>query len=178
MARKNNPKKSFGSRGIYYLALELHVIALRYQLKGTNMLDQVLFSKTNLAVMNKTLDASMLRARVIANNIANVNTPGYQRVDVKFEKYLADALDRSKLKGATTNERHMGLGKPRIGEINATAYRPIDPTLPSGVNNVDIDEEMAKLAENQIIFNYAVKFEKGVFNKINAAIQAKSLPQQ
>lgn len=142
------------------------------------MLDQVLFSKTNLPAMNKTLDAAMLRARVIANNIANVNTPGYQRVEVKFEKYLADALDRSKLKGVTTNSRHLSVGKPRIDEVNAEVYKPRDPTLASGVNNVDIDEEMSKLAENQIIFQYGIKFEKGIFNKINAAIQAKSLPSQ
>jgi len=52
---------------------------------------------------------------------------------------------------------------------------PVDPTLASGVNNVDIDTEMAKLAENQILYNFGAKFLNGKFKKLNAAIQAKSI---
>jgi flagellar basal body rod protein FlgB len=46
------------------------------------------------------------------------------------------------------------------------------------MNNVDIDMEMAKLAETQIMYNYAVRFGKGAYRKIDAAIQAKSIPLQ
>jgi flagellar basal-body rod protein FlgB len=50
--------------------------------------------------------------------------------------------------------------------------------LPSGVNNVDIDTEMAKLAEAQIQYNFSIKFGQGVFKKMNAAIKGQSLPIQ
>jgi flagellar basal body rod protein FlgB len=40
---------------------------------------------------------------------------------------------------------------------------------------VDIDMEMAKLAENQILYNFSAKFLKGQYNKLNAAIQAKDI---
>ena len=39
-------------------------------------------------VINKAADASWLRHQAIANNIANIDTPGYKRVDVDFESVL------------------------------------------------------------------------------------------
>jgi flagellar basal-body rod protein FlgB len=139
------------------------------------MLEKILFDKTNLPVLNRTLDAAMLRSRTIANNIANVTTPGYRRVEVSFEDELRLALDRTRLQGAKTDEQHFDMGRKDLSSVNAEAYHPYDPTQPSGVNNVDIDTEMAKLAETQIQFNYAVKFEQGLFRKLNAAIQGKSI---
>lgn len=139
------------------------------------MLSDMLFNKTNLPVVSKALDSAMLRSKVIANNIANVTTPGYKRVEVSFENELRDALDRTRLKGSVTNEKHIALGRKDLTSVNPKAYHPNDPTLPSGVNNVDIDTEMAKLAENQIAFNYAIKFGQGIFKKMNAAIQGRSI---
>jgi flagellar basal-body rod protein FlgB len=138
------------------------------------MLGEML-SRTNLSLTQKMMDTAMLRGRVIANNIANVNTPGYRRVEVAFEEELRSALDRTKLKGTRTDEKHLAMGRKDLSGVNAEAYHPYDPTLPSGVNNVDIDMEMAKLAETQITYNYAVRFGQGVFKKLNAAIQGKSL---
>jgi flagellar basal-body rod protein FlgB len=139
------------------------------------MLNEMLFNKTNLALINKSLDAAMLRSRVISNNIANVTTPGFRRVEVSFENELKDALDRNRLQGSLTDDQHIAMGRKSLSEVNAQAYHPYDPTLPSGVNNVDIDTEMAKLAETQLEFNYAVKYGQGIFKKMNAAIQGRSI---
>jgi flagellar basal-body rod protein FlgB len=141
------------------------------------MLGETMFDQTPIPVLLKSLDAGMLRSRTIANNIANVNTPGYQRVEVTFEDELRKALDTTKLKGTRTNEKHLPLGKLDFSELNPKVEKPVDPTLPSGVNNVDIDSEMAKLAENQLLFNFSAKFLKGTYTKLNAAIQAKSIQQ-
>lgn len=139
------------------------------------MLEKTLFNKTNLPLLSQTMDAAMLRSRTIGNNIANVNTPGYRRVEVAFEEQLRTALDRTRLQGSRTDEEHMAMGRKIFSEVNAEAYHPYDPTQPSGVNNVDIDIEMSKLAETQITYNYAVRFGQGFFKKINAAIMAKSI---
>ncbi len=141
------------------------------------MLGEMLSRSTNLPLVQKTMDAAMLRGRVIANNIANVNTPGFRRVEVAFEEELRSALDRTRLKGSRTDEKHLDMGRRNLSSVNAQAYHPYDPTLPSGVNNVDIDMEMSKLAETQIMYNYAVRFGQGIFKKLNAAIQAKPLQQ-
>ncbi|MDR2577897.1 MAG: flagellar basal body rod protein FlgB [Chitinispirillales bacterium] len=139
------------------------------------MLSGAILNKTNLPVITRGMDAAMLRARVMANNIANVNTPGFARVEVKFEEEMRRALDRTRLQGTRTNNGHMKIGRLNLDEVGPTAYRPYDPTLPSGVNNVDIDTEMAKLAETQIAFNYLQKFHQGMFNKLNSAISARPI---
>ena len=135
---------------------------------------EILFRKTSLPAVEKSLDANMLRSKAIANNIANVDVPGYQRVEVSFEDDLKKALDRTKLKGTRTNKNHLDIGRRNIEKINPKSYRPVDPTQPSGVNNVDIDIENAKMAENQIIFNYAVKFANSRFTAVQNSIKGRS----
>jgi flagellar basal-body rod protein FlgB len=142
---------------------------------GGLMLGESLFNQSGIPLLSKSLDAGMMRSKAIANNIANVNTPGYKRIEVTFEDELRKALDNSRLQGTRTNEKHLQLGKLDIASINAKVKKPIDPTLPSGVNNVDIDSEMAKLAENQLLFNFSAKFLHGKFTKLNAAIGMKDI---
>jgi flagellar basal-body rod protein FlgB len=142
---------------------------------GNSMLGETVFKRGSIPVLTKSLDASMLRQRAIANNIANVNTPGYQRIEVTFEDELRKALDKTKIRGLRTDAQHLELGKRNIASLQPKVEKPLDPALASGVNNVDIDLEMAKLAENQILYNFSAKFLSGKFKKLNAAIQAKSV---
>lgn len=117
-----------------------------------------LLSRTSIPAAEKSLDASALRGRAIAANIANATTPGYQRIEVKFEEQLRLALDQTKIKGESTRPGHLPVGRPDLDRVVPYAYRPQDPVLPGEINNVDIDMEMAKLAENQMLFNFAAKF--------------------
>ena len=121
-----------------------------------------------------SLDASAMRQKAIANNIANVNTPGYQRIEVSFENELRKALNPQQLMGAQTNAAHMPIGRPDLKHIQPQAYRPNDPTLPGQINNVDIDMEMAKLAENQILFNAGVKLMTDRSGVLRSAITGRS----
>jgi flagellar basal-body rod protein FlgB len=139
------------------------------------MFDKILFGNSSAPAILKSLDASMLRSRTIANNIANVNTPGYKRIEVSFEGELRQALDKTRLKGTRTDDKHFDIGRKNLDNVQPNAYKPNDPTLPSGVNNVDIDTEMAKLAENQLLFNYGIKFLRGTYRKLDAAIQGRGI---
>ena len=143
-----------------------------------SMLGRLLVEKTTIPTALKSLDAGMLRSRAISNNIANATTPGYKRVEVSFEDELRHALSKTRLKGTKTSKNHLDMGRKDISRIAPRAYKPADPTLPSGVNNVDIDTEMAKLAENQIMYNYGVRFVRGGYRKLNAAIQARPIQNQ
>jgi flagellar basal-body rod protein FlgB len=129
---------------------------------------------TSAPALLRSLDASAMRQKAIADNVANVNTPGYKRIEVSFEGELQKALDPNKLQGARTNAGHMEIGKPNILSLHPEAYRPNDPTLAGQVNDVDIDMEMAKLAENQLLFNSGVKFLQDRISTIRAAIQGRS----
>lgn len=90
-----------------------------------------------LQIMEKGLDTSSVRHRVISNNIANVDTPGFKRSKVEFEEHLEKALRR----GATDISKV----RPRVKEI--------DTGMKDDGNNVDIDYEMAALAKNTIMYN-------------------------
>jgi flagellar basal-body rod protein FlgB len=138
------------------------------------MLRELIMSGDKNAALAKSLDARMARQKVIVNNIANVATPGYHRKEVKFEESLAEALDRSRLQGARTNSKHFEIGRPKIGDVQFEVIEPVDHTMSSGVNNVDIDFETAQLAENQIGFSYAMKLLKSSHDGLNAAIQGQS----
>lgn len=90
----------------------------------------------------------------LANNIANVNTPGFKRSTVSFKDALAQAAggtpaDSDTLPMATDNDRQFAIG-------DAQAPVPFDPQaqtdnstqMRSDGNNVDIDQEMAQLSQN------------------------------
>lgn len=136
--------------------------------------DKAISRHTSAPAVRLSLDASAMRQKAIANNIANVNTPGYQRIEVSFESELQKALNPMRLAGAQTQAGHMPIGKSDLAHIEPEAYRPDDPTLPGQVNNVDIDMEMAKLAENQILFNAGVKFLTDRSSVIRSAISGRA----
>ncbi len=97
-------------------------------------------------VLDKAADASWLRNEVLANNIANVDTPGYKRQDLNFEDELERALGNSKYmtmdaKVARLKETEL---RPRvINDYSNFSYR-------TDRNNVDIETENVMLAANQM----------------------------
>nr|AGS52961.1 flagellar basal-body rod protein FlgB [uncultured bacterium contig00028] len=131
-----------------------------------------LFGGDTRQLVYKALDANAMRGRAIANNIANAETPGYKRVEVNFEEQVRAALNRH-VEGQTTHENHIELGrKASIRRVEAYTFHPdFDETNPSELNNVDIDIENAKMAENQIQHNYNMQFAS--FGKIQAAIKGQ-----
>lgn len=142
------------------------------------MIQNALFRHTALPVLGKSLDAATLRDKAIAANIANVGTPGYQRIEVAFEDALKQALnpkpmDPGSAKGDAGKPDRLNLVTD-LDHLEPVAFRPVDTTQPSGVNNVDIDMEMSNLAANQIAFNFGVKFIQELRGDIESAI--KGLP--
>ncbi|MDR3002588.1 MAG: flagellar basal body rod protein FlgB [Fibromonadaceae bacterium] len=131
-----------------------------------------LFGGDTRALVYKALDANAMRGRAIAQNIANAQTPDYRRVEVNFEEQVQAAM-RKQVTGTKTDEMHMDIGrKASLRKVEAYSFRPNDPTNPGEVNNVDIDIENAKMAENQIQHSYNMQFAS--FGKIQAAIKGQT----
>jgi len=129
-----------------------------------------LFSNDTFIALEKGLSATSLRQQVIAGNVANINTPGYKKQEVSFEGELNRAIDNkynSRLR--QTNSRHM----PGVRSLASVGIRVNTITATSmryDGNNVDIDEEMAKLAENNIRFNAMAQLMGGRFNTLRTVI--------
>ena len=103
------------------------------------------------SVLQQALDGHQLKHQAIANNIANVDTPNYQRQQVDFKSQLADSLAARKgLDLAATNAGHI------TNASNSNAFNPqIESTssstfLRNDKNNVDIDYEMTALSKNTL----------------------------
>jgi len=100
-------------------------------------------------VLDKAADASWLRNEVIANNIANVDTPGYKRKDVAFEGELSRALSKMRYKSMDEKVDNLALASMQP----ATYTDHGDYSYRVDGNNVDIDTENVELARNQIKYN-------------------------
>lgn len=129
------------------------------------MLSSDAFSYVN--VLDKAADASWMRSSAIANNIANVDTPGYKRQDVEFSQILKQNLMKAKyntLDKAIDNVDLSQLRPRTYTDAKYFSYR-IDG------NNVDIDTENVELASEQLRYNTLTTAMKHEFSMFTNAIK-------
>ncbi len=104
-----------------------------------------------MTLLRRELDAGTMRQRVIANNIANVNTPNFKKSSVRFEETLKRATGDD-LPILTSNPRHIG-GTGSDAGMEPVVVKNERTTLRADGNNVDVDQEMSALALNTILYN-------------------------
>ena len=97
-------------------------------------------------VLDKAADASWTRNDVLANNIANADTPGYKRKDVQFETYLSNAVAGTDSLDETVANRSDG-------------------------NNVDVSTENVELAKNQIKYYTLMNSISQEFSRMKSALK-------
>lgn len=88
--------------------------------------------------LRQLMDVAQLRHRVISHNLANVNTPGYQRLDVQFEGELARQLSR-------TQDWDTRSVRPQVVAEEGLQQR-------ADGNNVDVDRELGQMNKNATLF--------------------------
>ena len=128
-----------------------------------------------MPLLHKAMDAYTLRQRSIASNIANVSTPGYKRTEVSFEEDLKKALDNHGVKGKTAHEKHIPLGRPPIEKLKPEIFVPDDGSLASGLNNVNIEQEMANQAKNSLNFSFSSRLANIDFTYLRSSIRGENL---
>jgi len=134
--------------------------------------------------LNFQTDALVLRSerqRLIASNIANADTPGYQAKDFDFASALrnatgqassgASSLSPTRLNLATGHAGHLGLNGAPAGskETANTQYAtPAQTNLDS--NTVDMDRERASFVDNTVRYEATLRFINGQVKTLNTAI--------
>lgn len=108
-------------------------------------LSNISSSQYTYDLLSKGLDATSTRAKVVSNNIANVNTKGYKKSYVTFEDNLKNSMDNLEMK--ITDPRHINDGAS-YGDIQVK--KDTDTSVNSDGNNVDIDTEMSDEAQNTL----------------------------
>lgn len=121
---------------------------------------------TTMKSLESALHATAARQNVISQNIANVDTPFYKAKEVVFKHELAKAIF---LQAKKTNQKHIDFKYNNNSDYfiktkNHTAMK-------NNGNNVDIDREMALLAENQILYNALIERLNGKFNSLKMVVR-------
>ncbi len=118
-------------------------------------------------VLDKAADASWLRNDAIANNIANVDTPGYKREDVTFESELSKALKHSNYESMDSKVKNLtnrDLEARTYKDYSGYSYR-LDG------NNVDIETENTMLAKNQLMYEGLLNSISQEFSNLQTAMK-------
>jgi flagellar basal-body rod protein FlgB len=117
------------------------------------MPDKLSFGKTFYA-LEKAISIAQQRNAVITSNISNLDTPGYKSKDINFKSELAKALETDHQKGLVrTNPRHISM--QMNGEQMIEPYEEQGEW--NGYNWANIDSEMTKLTENNLVYRTAVE---------------------
>lgn len=111
----------------------------------------------NFTLLAKMMDLHAASHKVHAQNIANVNTPNYQRREFRFHKALRNAME-----GGTAEH---------YKDIRGWVDRPNNTPIRNNGNNVDIDMEMASLSENNSFYEMYVQIYNKKTSMIKSAIK-------
>ena len=108
-----------------------------------------------LMLLQKSMDALALQHNVIANNIANIDTPNFKRTVVSFQDQLRAAVNKPENTFLwRTNPMHFPIEK----QVSLKDFQPQARTITETIgrndgNNVDMEMEQAILAENNLLYN-------------------------
>ncbi|WP_077615073.1 flagellar basal body rod protein FlgB [Caenibacillus caldisaponilyticus] len=123
-----------------------------------------LFGSTPIPSLEKALDRADLTQRVIAQNIANVDTPGYKAKTVAFRNVLQSAFQARR-----TDPRHFAFSTD--SDDGARVVTDWTTTIQNNGNNVDIDKEMLNLATDQIAYQAYSEAISRKFNEWNIVLK-------
>lgn len=132
------------------------------------------FGKT-IDLLQRSMDVTVLRRNVIANNIANSDTPNFKRTTVNFESQLRRALDSEKVQPPlqfATHERHIPFHR-KLDYRNVRPRRVLDylTTGKNNGNNVDIEEETMMSMQNQLLYQTYTAVLTSEFNRVNLVLR-------
>ena len=125
-------------------------------------------SGSNVKLLEKLLDYTVAKQKVISKNIANVGTLNYQREDVKFEDVLSKEISSSV---RTTDPKHISLTAPAEKDAGFKTIKSGPEEKANLYNNVDVNQEMADMAQNSLLFKFGSRKLNGYFHTIQHVIR-------
>jgi flagellar basal-body rod protein FlgB len=130
-----------------------------------------MFNQVN--ILERSLDAGAMRQRVIAQNIANAETPNYKSLRVEFEDQLRSAIrNQSGFTGRRTRRQHIEIGGgPNLSSVRPSTVRDTHFTMRMDGNNVDIEHQMVEEAKNTIMMNAVMNEMNSEINRLRTAIK-------
>jgi len=99
-----------------------------------------------------------MRQEIISSNIVNSETPGYKAKTLDFEAALSRAIDvDGKMEMASEDGRHFDVGSGGFDNLQPEIYEDPNGIVSEDGNTVDRDAELAKMAENKVLYDATIK---------------------
>jgi flagellar basal-body rod protein FlgB len=109
-----------------------------------------------VGLLEAGIKAEGLRQETIASNMANIETPGYRRLDVKFEELLAKALQSG--------------GRTNLRDLELEIYQPGNTPIRSNGNDVSMEAEIGELLKNSLRHTAYVRLLQKKFSQMETAV--------
>jgi len=122
-----------------------------------------------LGIHPQALTLRSRRAEVLAQNLANADTPHYRARDIDFRAVLADAGGVTRLRA--THPGHIDDGMPGSGDIDLMYRQPTQPSLDQ--NTVDVAAERARFVDNSLRYQASLRFLDGRLSGIKSALRGE-----
>lgn len=130
-----------------------------------------LIESESMKKLERALDASALRQNLLSQNLANVNTPYYKRLDIDFKTVFAAEVDKNELQLYRTHPKHISNSTPVEGAIHVT--RETKTIERYDQNNIDPEYEMAQVVENSLYFQAVSQELAGKFSTLKMVIRGQ-----
>ncbi len=99
-----------------------------------------------------------MRQELLSSNVANAQTPEYKAMKLDFEEALARATDvDGQLSMAASDDRHFNVGGGGFNNLEPELYEDPNGVVSENGNTVDVEAEMARMAENKIMYDTTVQ---------------------
>lgn len=121
-----------------------------------------------IEILSRVLDFRSANHQVIAGNLANIDTPGFRPKELSFDHELQRAADKTNLYLKTTNPGHLSLSSGATGgsfSVNAMEIESMES------NQLNIDEEMAKMMKNNLLYEVSARLLTKKFQSLRTAIE-------
>ena len=112
----------------------------------------------DIECLEAAMRAANLRQTVIANNIANLDTPGYRRQDVQFTDILSKAIEAD---------------QTELGEVEPKIITPGTTELNEKGNDVDLDMEIGEMIKTSGQYKTYVRLLARLYRRIDMAMQGE-----
>ncbi len=131
------------------------------------MFIQRLLNQGNAPLLERTLEFTAQRHRLIAENVVNVDTPGYQQKDMSLEKF------QGMLRRRVEDRRKGPPGATGFADIDGELEHPNRGILSHDGNNRSMEHLMSDQAKNALLHNMVVELLKKQFNSLENALKER-----
>lgn len=129
----------------------------------------------SIDLMQRSMDVNQLRRRVIANNIANSDTPNFKRSEVNFESEMKRVFEENQvhtLEARVSDERHIAFNQTRdYQDVQPSIRLDYLSTTKANGNNVDIEVESMNALQNQLMYELMVSYVNHQFQQMQIALR-------